>query len=126
MEDGGPCHLCAARCCKYFAVQIDTPESAQDFDHIRWYLMHESVVVWMQDSDWYLEVRTRCRHLQPNDSCGIYESRPQICRDYGLPGGDPCEFFTDNLTYDLFFESDDSFTEWLQARKQKPGSAAKG
>ena len=119
IEDGGPCHLCTARCCKYFAVQIDTPEQAEDFDHIRWYLMHEGVVVWMQDDAWYLEVRTRCRHLQPDNSCGIYETRPQICRDYGLPGGDPCEFFTDDLEYDLFFESDDQLVTWLEKRKKK-------
>ena len=118
-EDGGPCHLCTARCCKYFAVQIDTPEHAEDFDHIRWYLMHEAVVVWVQDRDWYLEVRTRCRHLQSDNSCGIYESRPQICRDYGLPESDPCEYFTDDLEYDLFFESDDQLMKWLELRKKK-------
>ena len=81
--------------------------------------MHEAVVVWVQDSDWYLEVRTRCRHLQADNSCGIYESRPQICRDYGLPESDPCEYFTDDLEYDLFFESDDQLMKWLELRKKK-------
>src|SRR5512147_2593750 len=55
--DGPPCHMCTARCCKYFALAIDTPVTPQDHDFIRWFLMHEHVVVWRQDGDWYLEVR---------------------------------------------------------------------
>lgn len=112
-EDGPPCHLCTARCCKYFALQIDPPGTPEDYDSIRWYLMHEGAVVWMSEGDWYLEVRTRCKHLQPDNSCGIYDSRPQICRDYGLPENAPCEFFTDRLQYELFFDSDTDFDEWV-------------
>ena len=118
-EDGGPCHLCNASCCRYFALQIDKPRSKQDFDHIRWYLMHEGIAVWVDEGDWYLEVRTVCRHLQPDHTCGIYETRPQICRDYGLPGEDVCEFFTQDLEYDLMFESDAQFDTWLEKRKAK-------
>lgn len=29
-----------------------------------------------------------CAHLQENGDCGIYESRPEVCRDY--PYGRPC------------------------------------
>ena len=120
-KDGPPCHLCTARCCKYFALPIDTPTDKEDYEHIRWYLMHEGVAVWMDDGDWYLEVRTVCKHLQPDNSCGIYETRPQICRDYGSQGEEegPCEFFTDDLKYDLYFESDDDFGVWLTAEREK-------
>lgn len=118
-KDGGPCHLCTARCCQYFALQIDAPTSEKDYDHIRWYLMHEGIAVWMDEGDWYLEVRTVCRHLQPDNTCGIYDERPQICRDYGLAGGDPCEFFTDDLDYELFFTDDDSFMDWVKKRRRK-------
>jgi Fe-S-cluster containining protein len=31
-----------------------------------------------------------CKHLQDNGDCGIYESRPNMCRDY--PHGKPCEY----------------------------------
>lgn len=118
-KDGGPCHLCNAACCRYFALQIDKPKAKQDFDHIRWYLCHEGVAVWVDDGDWYLEVRTVCRHLQPDNLCGIYETRPQICRDYGLPGEDPCEFFTKDMEYDLFFGDDKSFDKWYEERKAR-------
>lgn len=87
--------------------------------------MHEGIAVWVQDGDWYLEVRTTCRHLQPDNRCGIYETRPQICREYGLPGDDPCEFFTENLEYDLLFEDDSQYESWLakKAKKKKKKEA---
>ena len=119
-KDGPPCHLCTARCCKYFALPIDTPTAHEDYEHIRWYLMHEGVAVWMDDGDWYIEIRTVCKHLQPDNSCGIYETRPQICRDYGTEDEEgPCEFFTDDLKYDLYFESDDAFAVWVAAESDK-------
>lgn len=30
-----------------------------------------------------------CRHLEANGDCGIYETRPQMCRNY--PNGTACE-----------------------------------
>ena len=81
--------------------------------------MHEGIAVWMDEGDWYLEVRTVCRHLQPDNSCGIYETRPQVCRDYGVKDGEPCEFFTDELEYDLYFDSDEKFEAWYKAEQEK-------
>ena len=113
---GPPCHDCSAKCCKYFALQIDKPTKPKDHDHIRWYLVHEHIVVWMQDGDWSLEVRTPCRHLLSDNRCGVYHTRPQICREYGWPDADnpedPCEYFTGNDGYDLFFDSAEAFDAW--------------
>ena len=75
--------------------------------------MHEGVAVWMEDGDWYIEIRTVCKHLQPDNSCGIYETRPQICRDYGTAKEGPCEFFTEDLKYELYFDSDRGLEAWL-------------
>lgn len=36
-------------------------------------------------SHWY-----GCRHIQLNGDCGIYETRPDMCRRY--PNGSPCQF----------------------------------
>ena len=118
-DDGPPCHLCTARCCKYFAFEIDRPTSASDFDTIRWYLMHEGIVVWVQDGDWYIEVRTVCKHLQPDNMCGIYETRPEICREYGASADEPCEYFTDDLKYDQYFASDEKFQAWAEAELEQ-------
>lgn len=111
--------MCNASCCRYFALEIDKPKTKQEFDYIRWYLVHEGVAVWVDDGDWYLEVRTVCRHLQHDNTCGIYETRPQICRDYGLPGEDPCEFFTQDLEYDLYFPDDGAFDRWAEEHHAK-------
>jgi Fe-S-cluster containining protein len=120
-KDGPPCHLCTARCCKYLALQIDTPTTPTDHDQIRWFMLHHGVVVWMQDGEWYLEVHNPCKHLQPDNRCGIYDTRPQICRDYGLPDGDeaPCEFFNDDATYDLYFASAEAFDVWSREELER-------
>ena len=59
--------------------------------------------------DWFLEVRTPCRHLLPDNRCEIYHTRPQICREYGWPDAEspdePCEYFTGDGGYDLYFET---------------------
>ena len=112
-NEGAPCHLCTARCCKYFALPIETPTTLEDYDQIRWYLMHEGVAVWMDSGDWYIEIRTVCKHLQPDNTCGIYETRPEICREYGSPEAGPCEFFTEDLKYDLYFDKDEDLETWL-------------
>ena len=121
---GPPCHLCTARCCKYFALAIDTPVTPEDHDYNRWFLMHAHVVIWQLDGDWYLEVRTPCTHLQPDNSCGVYETRPQVCRDYGLPekADDPqvpCEYFAEEAGYDLFFDTAEAYEAWARVQIQK-------
>ena len=35
------CASCAAKCCRYFALPIDTPTTWKDFDSIRWFLLHD-------------------------------------------------------------------------------------
>ena len=121
---GPPCHRCTARCCKYFALEIDTPQTRKQHDYIRWYLLHQHVAVWRQSGDWYLEVRTPCRHLKDDNSCGIYHTRPEICREYGwpdkdAPGEDPCEYFSVEGGYELFFDSAESFDAWSRPELEK-------
>jgi Fe-S-cluster containining protein len=88
--NGPPCHDCSAKCCKYFALQIDKPTTPKEHDNIRWYLLHEHIAVWVQDGDWYLEVRTPCKHLLPDNRCGIYHTRPSICREELHVGDEAC------------------------------------
>lgn len=90
----------------------------REHDQVRWYLLHESVVVWVQDGEWHLEVRVPCRHLQPDNRCGIYDRRPDICREYGWPEG-TCELFEEDLHFQLYFDSAESFEAWSKAELQK-------
>jgi Fe-S-cluster containining protein len=133
-----PCHLCSAMCCRYFALQIDTPEEEQDFDSIKWYLIHHDTWVWVDDDEWYVQVDRPCKHLQLDNRCGIYESRPQICREYGLPENldspdDPlCDYFSQEITHDHEFrtiaEIDTYVVKWRRQRarlRRKRSEAAK-
>jgi Fe-S-cluster containining protein len=104
------CDHCSAKCCKYFALPIDTPTDRQDFDYIRWYLLHDRATVFVDDGTWYLLVHTRCRHLQSDNRCGIYETRPQICRDYSA---DNCEY-EDDWTYQQYFETPEQVEEYME------------
>ena len=65
------CEHCTALCCRYIALPIDTPETRGDFDDIRWYLCHENVVVFIEEKQWYLGIMSRCKHLPPDNRCGI-------------------------------------------------------
>ncbi|MEC7564172.1 MAG: YkgJ family cysteine cluster protein [Planctomycetota bacterium] len=105
------CDHCSAKCCKYFALPIETPVDQEDFDFIRWYVLHDLVTVFAEDDDWYIMVHTTCRHLQSNHLCGIYETRPQICRDYNTEN---CEY-EDNWTYDKYFETAEQVQEYADA-----------
>ena len=105
------CEFCPAKCCNYIALPIDTPETWEDFDYIRWYLMHQDISVFVEDGEWYLMVHRRCEHLEPDNRCGIYLQRPQICRDYKI---DDCEY-EDDTTYEKIFESDGQIWEYAEA-----------
>ncbi|MGD1991253.1 MAG: YkgJ family cysteine cluster protein, partial [Chromatiales bacterium] len=60
-----------------------------DFDHLLWQVSHAGVEVYKDSSGWYLLVYGRCEHLREGGLCAIYDSRPQVCRDYD---NEWCEF----------------------------------
>ncbi|HLA85418.1 MAG TPA: YkgJ family cysteine cluster protein [Thermoguttaceae bacterium] len=114
-EDLGPdevlCHHCPAKCCCYFALPIDKPEDWEDFEFIRWFLLHDRATVFVEEDDWYLLVHNRCKMLGDDNLCKGYETRPQICRDYGT---DKCEY-EDEWVYDQYFETPDQVLEYAEA-----------
>ena len=105
------CDHCTAKCCHYFALPIDEPGNRKDFDYIRWYLLHDRATIFVEDHSWYLLVHTTCKHLQEDHRCGIYETRPQICRDYTT---DDCEF-DDDWCYEQYFETPEQVDEYADA-----------
>jgi Fe-S-cluster containining protein len=105
------CDHCTAKCCRYFALPIETPEDRKEFDFIRWYLLHDRASVFVEDGSWYLLVHTTCKHLQDDYRCGIYHTRPQICRDYSTK---QCEY-EDDWTYQQYFETPEQIYEYAEA-----------
>lgn len=105
------CNYCTAKCCRYFALPIDTPTGRKDFDFLRWYLLHDRAALFTEEETWYLLVHTDCRHLQPDQRCGIYETRPEICRKYSI---DVCEY-EDHWVYERYFETPEQVEEYAEA-----------
>ncbi len=105
------CEYCTAKCCRYFALPIDTPEGKGDLEFIRWYLLHNGATVFTEDDTWYLLVHSKCKHLGDDQLCGIYETRPQICRDYTTEN---CEY-DDDWVYEHYWETPEQIAEYTEA-----------
>lgn len=112
------CHTCGAQCCRYFALQIDTPTDAEEFDYLRWYISHQDVAIFIEGPEWYLQINRSCRHLTAEGSCGIYETRPQICREYGWDptGKKECHGADDANDHDYFFTNLAELEAYLKAK----------
>ncbi len=115
------CEHCSGLCCRYIALPIDEPDTKAEFDDVRWYLLHGGVSVFVEDGDWYLNIETDCRHLLPDYSCGIYDTRPQICRDYST---DSCEYHAGEYGYDRHFLTPENLAEY-EREALRPKRAAK-
>ena len=118
---GSLCDQCAALCCRYFALPIETPETRKDYDDIRWYLCHENVAVFIEEKTWYVAVMNKCKHLQKDNRCGIYETRPKICRGYST---DNCDYHGGDYNFEKLFTSAEQLWEYAHeqlrvARKKK-------
>lgn len=130
------CKNCGG-CCKHIALEIDTPEDRDDFEDIYWYLLHQNVRVFVTEKDsdededdnsdesasesddndnnddesWFIEFQTRCKGLDENNMCKVYEKRPKICAGYDpdqctASGGDSEELHS--------FSNSDEFLDYLK------------
>lgn len=119
------CEHCTAACCHYVALPIETPEDPSDFDDIRWYLIHQNVTVFVEDEEWFISFHTPCRHLQSDFRCGIYATRPQICRRYTTEN---CDYHSGDYGWELHFTSPEHLDVYIRDRFPKRGrvSASKG
>jgi len=98
LAHGNPCHACGATCCRYVAVALARPRDQSDRDLIHWYLNHKKVCIYIdKDGDWWVQVATDCRHIAKDGGCGIYESRPQLCRDYGAHACERADHDDENI-----------------------------
>ena len=105
------CNHCGAKCCRYFALPLDPPETWKEFDFIRWFLLHDHASLFTEDDGWYLLVHTPCKHLREDNLCGIYLTRPSICRDYTTA---KCEY-EDEWVYDHYWETSEQVEEYAEA-----------
>jgi len=114
MAKKSQCDRCAGLCCRYFALPIETPEAKEDYDDIRWYLSHKDITVFVEDGDWYINIKNKCRHLSEKDHrCRIYDKRPRICRRYRHAD---CDYVEGKYDYELHFTSDKQMQEYMKIK----------
>ena len=114
------CEHCTGECCQYIALPIEEPEDKGDFDDIRWYLMHEGITVFVEEGAWYIQFRARCRNLQADFRCGVYEKRPNICREY--ESGD-CDYAGGDYSYDYLFTEPQQIEEHMKEHLKEKTTA---
>ena len=110
------CDKCSALCCRYFVLEIDKPETRRQFDDVRWYLVHEGTFVFIEKKKWYLGVYARCKHLLADNRCGIYEKRPQICRDYSTEN---CDYHGGDYGWEKLFSSAEQLEVYAEEKLAK-------
>ena len=115
MTPQNKCGFCTnSTCCTYVTQGIDAPRSKHDFEHLLWQVSHENVKVYKDADGWCLLFETTCRHLLPDGKCGIYEDRPEICREYS---NDYCEFDAPAQDgFDLYFDGYESLLKYCKKR----------
>jgi len=105
-EKSALCRQCG-RCCMAMTFE-GGPVDDDSEDQIRWMELHGLRIDYHRrrgDVTWYYTMPTPCRELVKDEEgyrCGIYETRPSLCRDYegwvsGPAGVPDC----------LWFEPDD-------------------
>ncbi len=108
------CDKCTGLCCRYFALPLDTPDDWDDYDDIRWYLCHEDTSVFIEEGEWYLNVKNKCANLDDGGHrCAIYDLRPKICRGYKT---DDCDFTGMEYDYELHFTSAHQMEEYMKIK----------
>jgi Fe-S-cluster containining protein len=122
---GSLCDQCVALCCRYFAFQIEKPTTQRDFDDLRWYMLHEDTIIFVEDGQWYIQINRKCKALLPDNRCGIYENRPTICREYTT---ESCDWHGDEYDYDELFTEPEQIERYAKeylAKKRRRSAARK-
>lgn len=117
-----PCHKCESKCCRYIALQIDTPRAKTDFENVRWYLAHKDISIFVEKGKWYLEIKSDCRYLTRGHRCSIYDKRPLICREHSPA---TCESSGDDFAHEHTFRSVDQLDEFVAGRFRRRKRASK-
>ena len=109
------CSFCkGTKCCSYISQQIDTPRSMEAFDFLAWQLSHRDVQLYKDEDGWFLLINNPCTHLLKDGRCGIYETRPRICREYE---NDYCEYDEPaEQHFELFFRNYQELNDYCSKR----------
>jgi Fe-S-cluster containining protein len=109
------CTSCG-RCCTYVGVGINSPSRPRYATDILWYLYHENVSVYRDgDGEWSVHFESRCRNLGADLLCGVYPTRPHICRTFD---DRTCEV-NDPAAGARTFREPREFLDWLSEHRPR-------
>jgi len=112
--DKGLCSGCDL-CCRHVALEIEKPVDKEDFEQIRWFLLHENVWIFIDyDDSWNIQFNTKCSKLNKNGLCDIYEKRPMICKNYSP---EDCEKNGEGNSFKILWKTVEEFEEWKVKNK---------
>ena len=104
------CDHCPAKCCHYLASPIDTPETQQDFDYIRWYLLHNNATVFVESGRLEPAVYSTCRFLRPTTAAE--STRPG--RRFAATIRPTIANTQDDWVYEKYFETPEQVKEYME------------
>ncbi|MBI4383869.1 MAG: YkgJ family cysteine cluster protein [Nitrospinae bacterium] len=111
-NNSSQCAKCLpAKCCLYFAFEIDNPETRKDYESLLWKIAHDKVSLYIYRKKWHIMVHTRCHFLTADNKCGIYEQRPYLCREHSA---EDCEYTSDDYGFSEHFRSYDELLAYIQ------------
>lgn len=104
MTPENKCSFCTASlCCTYVTHEIDAPRSKEDFQQLLWQISHDNIRFYKDEDGWTMLIEGKCQHLKIDGRCGIYETRPEICREHT---NDYCEYDAPSEDgFDLYFQN---------------------
>ena len=76
------CLECGAKCCKFISIGLDEFPADLDPDPERYFNLHEGVRVVETRGGREIVIASRCSALREDDTCSIYEDRPDLCRNF--------------------------------------------
>jgi len=106
---------CGGKCCRYINLRIDPPTRRIDREEIRWFPCHEGVKVSFEEGKWWLQVEPPCKNLTEDNLCAIYETRPDVCSDYGMGS---CDHLGEQFEHPEFTEPE-QWEAWLAAKRHR-------
>jgi Fe-S-cluster containining protein len=112
-----PATVCppCGKCCRYVAVEVDGPVSVRGVSTALWLVYHRSVSVYQShDGAWFALFPADCENLMPDGLCGVYETRPFLCREYDVDG---CEGTSGDAPEKVRFDDGASLGAWLREKR---------
>lgn len=110
-KNKGLCSGCTI-CCEHVALEIDKPETKEELLRLLDYLNYNDILVWIEENgEWYVQFKTKCKQLDENGYCKIYEKRPKICREYSQ---EECEKYGDGEFYEHLFKTREEFLDFIK------------